>query len=44
MYKIIHHISGKEIGILMGLEKKYLSLKTQKLKAYLLKVYYPLLT
>jgi hypothetical protein len=32
MYKIIHHISGKEIGILMGLEKKYLSLKTQKLK------------
>lgn len=33
MYKIIQHISKKEkIGILKGLEEKYLSLKNEKLK------------
>ena len=32
MYKIIHHISGKDIGILMGLEEEYLSLKNKKLE------------
>ena len=32
MYKIIHHISGNYIGILKGLEEKYLFLKNKKLE------------
>ena len=32
LYKTIHHISGKYIGILNGLEKKYFDLKNKKLK------------
>jgi len=32
MYKIIHHISGNYIGILGGLEEKYLILKNKKLE------------
>jgi hypothetical protein len=32
LYKTIHHISGKHIGILKDLEKTYLDLKNKKLK------------
>lgn len=32
LYKVIHHISGNYVTILMGLEKEYLSLKAQKLE------------
>jgi len=32
MYKIFHHISGNSIGILEGLEEKYLALKNKKLE------------